>query len=182
MSDKKSNLIDLGRISTVFGVKGWLKVQSYTEPRENLLEHKTWWLKTRHGVKSVEIDQGRIHGSHGDTLVVHIKGLDDCELAKEYSQITIAVERNQLPELDDSDFYWHELEGLNVISVYEGQSYHFGVVSKLMETGANDVLVVSASDESMDARERLVPYVPEQYIKSIDLDARLITVEWDPEF
>lgn len=182
MSEKKSNLIDLGQIATVFGVKGWLKVQSYTEPRENLLQHKTWWLKTRHGVKSVEIDQGRPHGSHGQTLVVHIKGLDDCDLAREYSKVTVAVERDQLPDLDDDEFYWHQLVGLQVISEYDGQNYDFGVVKKLIETGANDVLVVSASEGSMDSRERLVPYVPEQFIKTIDLDAGLITVEWDPEF
>lgn len=182
MSEKKSNLIDLGRITTVFGVKGWVKIQSYTEPRENLLQHKTWWLKTRHGVKSVEIDQGRPHGSHGQVLVAHIKGVDDCDLAREYCQVTVAVERDQLPELDDSEFYWHQLVGLQVVSDYEGQSYDFGVVKKLMETGANDVLVVAASDGSLDERERLIPYVPDLYIKTIDLDAGQILVEWDPEF
>ena len=94
----------------------------------------------------------------------------------------VAVERDQLPELDADEFYWHQLEGLQVISEYEGQSYDFGVVQKLIETGANDVIVVSASDGSIDTRERLVPYVPEQFVKGIDLENGVITVEWDPEF
>ena len=182
MSTKKSNLVDLGRITTVFGVKGWVKVQSYTEPRENLLQYKTWWLKTRHGVKSIEVDQGRTHGSHGQVLVVHIKGVDDCDLAREYCQVSVAVELDQLPELDDSEYYWHQLEGLQVVSDYDGQRYEFGRVKGLLETGANDVLVVSACEGSIDDRERLVPYVPEQFVKSIDLQAGLIVVDWDPAF
>jgi len=176
---KRSNLISVGRITGVFGVKGWVKVKSSTEPAEQILQYSPWWLKTRHGVKPVEIDD---HQQHNTGLVVHIKGVDDRDEAAAYTLVDIAVERSQLPELDTGDYYWHQLIGLSVISEYQGAEYTLGVVDKLLETGANDVLVVKANDASMDDRERLVPYVPDVYVKAIDLEAGSIRVEWDPEF
>lgn len=178
-NSSRSNLVSVGRIGTVFGVKGWLKVQSNTEPAERILDYNPWWLKTRHGVKKVEIDEGK---PHGNMFVVHIKGLDDRELAREFCQVDIAVERDQMPELAEGEFYWHQLQGLVVISEYEGQTSRLGTVQRLLETGANDVLVVQGDAESVDQRERLVPYVPEQFIKSIDLAAGEVIVDWDPEF
>ncbi len=176
---KKSNLVNAGQITTVFGVKGWLKVHSHTDPVESLLDYPTWWLKTSHGVKEVEITEGR---PHGPGLVVHIKGIDDRDKARELSKVTIAIERDQMPDLGDGEFYWHQLVGLKVYSDYEGQSFFFGTVDKLLETGANDVLVVKACDGSMDDSERLIPYVPEQFITDIDLDKEEIRIAWDPEF
>lgn len=176
---KKSNLVSVGRITTVFGVKGWLKVHSNTEPAESILDYNPWWLKTRHGVKQVEIDEGR---PHGNAFVVHIKGLDDRDLARDYCQVDIAVERDQMPELADGEFYWHQLEGLEVISDFEGRSIRLGKVQRLMETGANDVLVIKGDADSVDQDERLIPYVPEQFVKSIDLVAGEIIVDWDPDF
>ena len=175
----KSNLVNVGRITTVYGVKGWVKIHSNTEPRENILQYQPWWLKTRHGVKPVEIDAGR---QHGQGIVAHIVGVDDRDKAREYCQIDIAVERDQLPALEDDEYYWHQLEGLTVISEFDGNEYNLGEVSKLIETGANDVLVVKGKETSLDRNERLLPYVPGQFIKSIDLDAGEIRVDWDPEF
>ncbi len=176
---KKSNLVNIGRVTTVFGVKGWLKVHSNTEPPERILDYSPWWLKTRHGVKKVEIDDGRPHGT---AFVVHVKGLDDRELARDYCQVDIAVELDQIPTLDEGEFYWYQLHGLHVVSEYAGQSVNLGVVQRLMETGANDVLVVQGDVDSVDQRERLIPYIPELYVKSVDLVAGKMVVEWDPEF
>lgn len=178
-NDKQSNLVNIGRVMTVFGVKGWLKVYSNTEPPERILDYNPLWIKTRHGVKKVEIDAGR---PHGPAFVVHIKGLDDRELAREYCQSDIAVELDQIPQLEDGEFYWYQLHGLVVISEYDGQSVRLGTVQRLMETGANDVLVIQGDAESVDQRERLVPYVPGQYVKSVDLVAGTMIVDWDPEF
>lgn len=176
---KRSNLVDVGRITTVYGIQGWVKIHSYTEPRENILQYNPWWLKTQHGVKAVEIDASR---PHGQGLVAHIKGVEDRDLARQYCQVNIAVERDQLPALEAGEYYWSQLEGLAVISEYDGQTYQLGKVVKLMETGANDVLVVKGDSDSLDQQERLVPYVPEQFIKSIDLEAGEIRVDWDPDF
>lgn len=179
MSAKSSNLVNVGRITAVFGIKGWVKVHSYTEPQDNLFSYDPWWIKTKHGVKQIEIDEAR---PHGDSYVAHIKGVDDRDLAATYTAADIAVERDLLPELDDGEFYWNQLEGLVVKTCYEGQTQRLGVVSKIMETGANDVLVVQGDAQSIDQRERLIPYVPDQFVLSVDLTTKEILVDWDPAF
>ncbi|MYM62927.1 ribosome maturation factor RimM [Pseudomaricurvus sp. HS19] len=176
---KSSNLVDVGRIGTVYGVKGWLKIHSDTEPQENLFSYSPWWLKTRHGVKAVKIDEYR---PHGKGWVAHIEGLDDRDEAHALGSVTIAVERAQLPNLEDGEFYWHQLEGLRVISDFEGQGTRLGVVQRILETGANDVLVVKGDADSVDQGERLIPYVPGQFVTKVDLDAGEIHVDWDPAF
>jgi len=175
----RSNLVDVGRIATVFGVKGWVKIISDTQPMENIFSYGALWLKTKHGVKAIEVDEYR---PHGKGLVAHIKGLDDRDEAQALSRTTIAVERSQMPVLDTGDYYWHQLEGLKVVTEYNGQSSVLGRVAELMETGANDVLVVKADANSIDDTDRLIPYVPEQYVTGVDLAAGQITVDWDPEF
>ncbi len=179
MATKQSNLVNVGRITTVHGVKGWVKVHSSTEPVENILQYQPWWLKTRHGVKAVEVVDGRLHGQG---LIVQLKDIDDRDQAREICQIDIAIEREQFASLDSGEYYWHQLIGLRVISEFEGRVLDFGRVEKLIETGANDVLVVRGTAESIDQKERLVPYVPEQFVKSIDLAAGEMRVDWDPDF
>jgi 16S rRNA processing protein RimM len=179
MSSGKSNLVNVGRLTAVYGIKGWLKVHSYTEPAENLFEYHPWQLKTRHGVKQVEINEFR---PHGDAFVVHIVGIDDRDEAAIYTAVDIAVDRDLLPELDEGEYYWNQLEGLVVVTQYDGVEKRLGKVSKLFETGANDVLVVTPDEQSIDQRERLIPYVPEQFVLSVNLDLGEIRVDWDPEF
>lgn len=176
----ESNLVNVGRITAVYGVKGWVKVHSYTDPQENLFEYHPWFLKTKHGVKKIEVDDAR---PHGDAFVAHIVGIDDRDLAAQYTAADIAIERELLPDLEAGEYYWSQLEGLVVFTQFEGGGrQRLGVISKIMETGANDVLVVAADAESIDKRERLIPYVPEQFVLSVDLEAGEILVDWDPEF
>lgn len=177
-STEKSNLVNVGRLTAVYGIKGWLKVHSYTEPAENLFEYQPWLLKTAHGIKQVEIDEVR---PHGDAFVVHLVGVDDRDQATAYTAVDIAVDRDELPELGEGEYYWSQLEGLRVITEYQGVERYLGKVVKLFETGANDVLVVQG-DDSVDQRERLIPYVPDQFVLSVDLDKGEIRVDWDPEF
>lgn len=179
MKAKRSNLISVGRLTGVFGIKGWVKVKSFTEPELQILDYSPWWLKTQHGVKSVEIDDAQ---RHANGLVVHIKGIDDRDQAAALTPVDIAVEKALLPNLEEGEFYWHELIGLTVVSDFEGASYHLGVVEQMLETGANDVLVVKATTDSVDDRERLVPYVPDMYVMRVDIDNAEIRVEWDPAF
>jgi len=179
MVSEKSNLVNVGRLTAVYGIKGWLKVHSYTSPAENLFDYHPWMLKTQHGVKQVEIDEVR---PHGDAFVVHIVGVDDRDVAGGYTSVDIAVPSDQLPDLDEGEFYWSQLQGLAVITEYQGVEKRLGIVSKLMETGANDVLVVSPDDQSIDKTERLIPYVPDQFVLSVNLDKSEIRVDWDPEF
>lgn len=175
---RSSNLVDIGQVTGVFGVKGWVKLRSDTQPKENILNYSPWFLKTRYGVKTYEIVEGK---PHGNTLVAHIKGIDDRDQASELARVTIAVEKQQLPELDAEEYYWHQLEGLSVVTTFGGDK-RLGRVSHLLETGANDVLVVKPDDESIDDKERLIPYLPGEFIEQISLETGCITVDWDPEF
>lgn len=177
------DLVTVGRITTVYGVRGWVKVHSFTEPMDNILQFSRWWLaaagQTGQGAgqwQPLEIDQGK---RHGKGLVVHIKGVDDRDLAAQFCQRDIAVAGSEMPQLDEGEYYWHQLQGLQVVSEFEGREFRFGEVVRLMETGANDVMVVRGGD---DGRERLIPYLPGEYITRVDLDAGQITVDWDPEF
>lgn len=173
---ESGELVTVGRISSVYGVRGWVKIHSHTEPMENILQFNRWWLQGAEGWEPLEIDSGRVHGKG---LVAHIAGVDDRDLAARYCQRDIAVSAAEMPRLPAGEYYWHQLQGLRVISEFEGGSYDFGRVERLMETGANDVLVVRGGE---DRRERLIPYLPGDYVTDIDLDAGVITVVWDPAF
>ncbi|MFD1216234.1 MULTISPECIES: ribosome maturation factor RimM [Microbulbifer] len=181
MSAERAELVTVGRLTSVYGIRGWVKVHSYTEPAENILQFNQWWLQNPKssgsgGWQPLEIDAGK---RHGKGLIVHIKGVDDRDLAAQFCQRDVAVSATEMPQLDEGEFYWHQLQGLQVVSQYEGREYRFGEVVRLMETGANDVMVVRGGE---DDRERLIPYLPGEFIASVDLQARQITVHWDPEF
>jgi 16S rRNA processing protein RimM len=168
--------IVLGKISSVYGVKGWVKVYSYTDPLDKILEYGNWMLRQGNNQTLVEVDKGR---SHGKGMVAHLRGIDDREVAKKYSGFEICVPKNRLPELSDGEYYWYELEGLTVVTT---EDVTLGVVDYMMSTGAgNDVLVVKGDAHSIDRRERLIPYV-EQFVLDVSLEAGRIVVEWDPEF
>lgn len=181
MANSSSNLVTVGRISGVFGIKGWVKIHSSTEPKENIIEYSPWWVKTRHGVKQIEIDEAK---PHGKGLIAHIKGVDDRDEAAVYILADIAIERDLLAELEADEYYWHQLTGLTVITEFNDTEQVLGVVVKMLETGANDVLVVKGDKAkgSFDSKERLLPYVPGQFVKKVDLEAGEIRVDWDPEF
>src|SRR5690554_1838604 len=117
-----------------------------------------------------------------DALPILLKGIDDRELARSYGGAEIRVPTELLPELPEGEFYWHQLEGLEVFTV-DGEC--LGKVHHLLETGSNDVLVVHATASSIDQRERLIPYLPDlpdQVVKGVDLENSRIVVDWDPEF
>lgn len=174
-----SDLITVGKVVGVFGIKGWLKIKSFTEPPENIVTYSPLWLKTRHGLKEIDIQE---HQFRSQGLILHIRGIDDRGAAEELGPVELAVREHQLAELEEGDFYWHQLLGLKVISRFASGEHILGTVNDLLETGANDVLVVQPTGESMDDRERLVPFVMDTYIKKVDLETKTMWVEWDPDF
>lgn len=176
---EKASRITAGRITSTYGVKGWVKVHSQSEPIEAVLNYKPWYVKTAHGLKVVEIEQGK---RHGKGLIAKLPGVETPEDARLYCQSDFEVEIEQFPGLEEGDYYWHQLVGLRVISRFGDQDYDLGTVTKMMETGANDVLVVKGDQQAIDRRERLLPYVPEQFITAIDLANGTLWVDWDPEF
>ncbi|MGH1485384.1 MAG: ribosome maturation factor RimM [Cellvibrionaceae bacterium] len=174
-----SSLVDVGRITGAYGVKGWVKIHSQTEPSENIFSYQPWQLKTRHGVKPVELIEWR---AHGKGYVAQVKGIDDRNQAETLCPVVISVDKSSFPVLEQDDFYWHQLQGCRVLSTYEGRELDFGVVKRIMPTGANDVLVVIGDDQSIDRSERLIPYVMGQFVHNVDIEKAIITVDWDPEF
>jgi 16S rRNA processing protein RimM len=171
------NLIILGRVSSVYGVKGWVKIYSYTEPMERILDYGEWLLNLNGQWQPITVDKGR---SHGKGMVAHFEGCDDREQARQYNGAEIAVPRERIPELPEGEYYWFQLEGLQAVNV---QGNILGKVDHMMSAGAsNDVLVVKGDAESIDRQERLIPYVPDVYVKEVDLEQGRILVDWDPEF
>lgn len=168
MSDRQ--MIVMGQISGLFGVKGWVKIYSYTEPREGILNYSPWFLKRRGSWQAHELLSGH---RQGKGVVAHLQGFDDRDQVAELIGCDIAVQREQLPGLAENEYYWSDLQGLRVVNL---EGVEFGKISHLFETGANAVVVVKGD------RERLIPYIWGQAIRSVDLDAGLMVVDWDPDF
>lgn len=169
------DLVVLGKITSVHGVRGEVKIYSFTDPINNLLDYRQWTLKRDGEVKQVELVSGRLQGK---VLVAKLKGLDDREVARTFAGFDICVPREQLPDLNDGEFYWYQLVGLKVIDL---QGQLLGRIDHLLETGANDVMVVKPCPGSLDDRERLLPYT-EQCVQQIDLAAAEMRVDWDADF
>ncbi|MBT8093136.1 MAG: ribosome maturation factor RimM [Gammaproteobacteria bacterium] len=157
----------LGRITGFFGVQGWVKVFSYTEPREAVLDYKRWQLSKKGDWQSVSVAEGK---RHGKTVIVRLDGYDDRDQAAALIGSEIGVPRDELPETDDGHYYWSDLEGLRVVTK---DGTDIGKVDYFIETGANDVMVVRGE------QERLIPFVMNKVIVDVDLAGGLITVDWD---
>jgi len=167
--DSSSRLIVLGKISAPFGVRGWSKVTSFTEPPEGILEYKSWSVVKNGSARTLKVLQGKPHGKF---MVAQFEGIEDRDAAALLTHAEVQVQRDQLPESDDGH-YWADLIGLAVVTK---DGVKLGTVDSLMETGANDVLVVKGDSE------RLVPWIENEVIVKVDLDGRVITVDWDPDF
>ncbi len=175
MSDATSGLLVIGRIGGSYGIKGWVKIHSYTEPRENLLSYSHCQFNDRGVWQTLQIEEGR---QHGKGLVARLHSVDDRNAAAALKGCEIAVPAVALPGLQNDEFYWHQLEGLHVR--YGGEL--LGRVDHLLETGSNDVLVVKPCEGSRDNRERLIPWIMGQVVTLVNLAEADIEVDWDPEF
>lgn len=163
-------LIILGQVSGSYGVKGWVKVFSYTQPRENILAYAQWLLGRDGQWQSHELVDGR---AQGPGIVAQLAGVDQREAADRLRGYEIAVAKDELPETAPGEYYWRDLIGL-AVSNTNGVS--FGRVVSMMETGANDVLVVQGE------RERLIPFRQGDVIQSIALDKQQMLVDWPEDF
>ncbi len=173
----QSDKVIVGRIMAVHGIKGWVKVYSHTDPMENIFEYQPWYLSKGRDWEEVKLAGAR---PQGKGLVVAIDGIGDREqAARELVGREIAVSESLLPRSGDGEFYWLDLIGLRVV-LPDGRD--LGRVDRLMETGANDVLVVIGDANSLDRRERLLPWVPDDVIVDVALERGEIRVDWDPEF
>lgn len=161
--------IVLGRVSGLFGVKGWVKIYSYTDPKEAILAYRNCLVTRNKGWVEAVIAEGQ---PHGKAIVARFDGVNDRDAAAGLVGCEIAVPRSDLPPANDGRYYWSDLEGLTVV---RKNGTTLGVVSHLLETGAHDVLVVKGE------RETLIPFVPDEFILGVDLDKGEIVVDWDWE-
>ena len=160
----------LGRVLGAFGVRGELKFQSFTDPVATALKYQPWLLVHNGNERELPPVRGR---ETNKGLVVTFPDCADRDIAEALAGAEIWVARSRLPKPKPGEHYWVDLEGLAVSTV---EGVELGKVSYLFNTGANDVMVVSGD------RERLIPYVNEQFIVSVDFDVGRIVVDWDPDF
>ncbi len=170
MNDQTRRIL-MGRIHGAFGVRGELKLESFSEPPEAIFRYLPLTLRTAQGVER------ELEGARGRTttkgIVMRLPEVEDRDAAEALRGAEIYVPRSALPPPSPGEYYWVDLEGLRVVNT---DGTDFGVVSHLFSTGANDVLVARGE------RERMIPFLQPDYIVSVDFDAGCITVDWDEDF
>jgi 16S rRNA processing protein RimM len=171
LSDER---IIVGRVSGLYGVKGWVKVYSFTSPSAGIFAYRPWYLRIADQKRSqsrlYEIAEHRVHGKG---LIARLDGVVDRDSAEELVGAEILVDRNQFKRAESDEYYWADLVGLKTMTTDDRE---LGTVVGLLETGANDVLVVSGD------RRRLIPFLIGTVIQKVDLESRVIIADWDPDF
>lgn len=159
----------MGRIAAPFGVKGWVKLRPDTAAAENLLAYKTWWIGNASDWREVAVAEAKVQDR---TLVARLEGCDDRDAAAALRGKLVAVPRGALPRANDGEYYWVDLIGLVVVN---GEARDFGRITGILQTGANDVLVVAGE------RERLIPFTA-QVVRDVDLASGVLRVEWGADY
>lgn len=174
-----SELVTIGKISGVHGIKGQVKIHSFTEPTDGFLKYKNYYWFYNKSWQKMPVVKNSIK-KLGNNIVLNIADITDRDEARKFQFTEIAVAKSELPELKAGEYYWVDLEGLEVYSTYNNDKIYLGVVDHLFETGSNDVLVVKS--DGNNPKEYLIPYIKDQFVLSIDLEGNQMIVDWDPEF
>ncbi len=169
MSDD-SDWVVVGRFGRPHGVKGFVTVLSFTEPRDNILHYTDWHARLNNQWQPLPLQNLEMNNKF---ILTQVEGYRDRDEVARLTNIEIAVKREQLPVLQQGEYYWHQLQGMNVVSL---QGVLLGSVSEMMATGSNDVLVV------IGEKRHLIPYLPGRSIIEVDDSQRVITVDWDTDF
>jgi len=171
MATRDGKLLVLGKIVGLYGIEGWVKIESYSEPRLRIFKYSPWFV----GSADIGVEYAGARGrSQGKGVVAHLPGVDSRDAAAALVGAEIRILRSALPKPKPGEYYWVDLEGLDVVNL-EGSA--FGKVDHVFSTGANDVLVVRDGE-----RERLVPFVIDEFVKQVDVDGGRILVDWDADF
>jgi len=160
----------IARVVGAFGVRGELKLQSFTDPVSAALKYQPWLLTHNGTEREISDVRGR---ATAKGLTAFIPGVDDRDVAESLTGAEIWIPRSRLPAPKPGEYYWVDLEGLKVRNL---EGVDLGTVSHVFNTGANDILSVTGE------RERLIPFIDGQFVHSVDFEAGLITVDWDADF
>jgi 16S rRNA processing protein RimM len=164
-------MIVLGRIVAPFGVHGWLRVHPFGDDPETWKKMPQWWLSADADAPAAKWQARGLEAvkRHGDGIVAKLAGIDDRDASEALGSCYVGAPREALPAPAADEYYWADLIGLAVMNM---QDQPLGRVKSLIETGANQVLVVADGEQ-----ERLLPFV-EQVVKSVDVAGGMIRVEW----
>lgn len=166
-------MVVMGRVTAPFGVKGWVKIYALTAQLGNLRDYPVWWLGHEGDWREMQVVVARVQGN---TLVAQLAGIEDREAAVALKGLEVAVPREQLPGAAEGEFYWADLIGLRVVNT---EQHEFGRVVRVMQTGANDVLVVASGNGNEP--ETLIPFIAGA-IRQVDLEAGVISVDWGKDY
>ncbi|AXQ13170.1 MULTISPECIES: ribosome maturation factor RimM [Shewanella] len=169
--------IVLGKLGSSYGIKGWLKITAYTDSVEGIFDYSPWLIKEQGEWREVKVTQWRYQGK---AVVAALEGVETRERAQMLTNCEIGILPEQMKDLPEDEFYWRDLIGCEVINT---KGYNMGKVDQIVETGSNDVLLVKANaKDSFGKAERMIPFVTEQFIKEVNVSAKQILVDWDPDF
>lgn len=160
----------VGRITGAYGVRGDVRLKSFTDPASNMLDYQPWLIADAGGWRELECEHVR---PHGEGFVAHLAGVDDRNHAETLKGAEIAVPADALPAAGDGEYYWRDLIGLEVIGADGGS---LGRVDWLLETGRYDTLVVRPPA----GRDVLIPFAP-AYVTEVDLEGGRLIVDWRVE-
>jgi len=164
-------MVIMGRIAAAHGIRGWVKIQPYTEYLDSLLDFRTWWIGREGGPwREVKVQQCE---AHSKTLAAQLPDCEDRTAAEKLKGLYVAVPRSNLPQQKENEYYWSDLIGLSVVNE---SGLRLGIVEYLLETGANQVLSVSGEEGVI-----LIPFVSNA-VKRVDLDSKTIHVDWDLDY
>lgn len=169
MDQHDDDLICVGHVLGAQGIKGWVRVFSETSPRENIVSYSPWLIERSGELRKVKV-KGRLQGKH---VVAKLQGIDDRSQAEALSGCQLFIERRLLPGLEAGEYYWSDLIGLTMETQ---RAEPLGVVTAMLETGADDVMVLQGE------RERLIPFVMDEIVREVDLANRRLVVDWSPEY
>jgi 16S rRNA processing protein RimM len=162
-------MVVMGRVTAPFGVKGWVKVQPLTARVESLCDYPVWWLGDAGEWRETAVGEVKVNGA---VLVAQFAGVNDRDAAAQLRGCEVAVPRGELPPPREDEYYWTDLIGLRVVNK---ERYEFGHIARMLATGANDVLVVA------ETRETLIPFIAD-VIRKIDFAAGEVEVDWGVDY
>lgn len=173
------DLIEVGYISGAYGLRGGVRVTPHSTEADALLNVKTWWLD-KPALRAVKVRNAKFHSGDVTATLVDLSDRDAAEALK---GAVVRVSRADFPELSEDEYYWTDLIGMDVVNL---QGEALGKVTDMMHNGAQSILrITPAADpqaaEDAKASERLVPFV-DQFVRTVDLQARLITLDWGLDY
>lgn len=168
--NSNNDWVIIGRFGRPHGIKGFVTITSFTEPRDNLIHYTDWHAYVRFQWLPLKVSQLEVRNK---SIIAKIEGYDDREAVGQLTNVDIAIKSAQLPVLEAGEYYWSQLIGMQVV---DEQGASLGKVEEMLSTGANDVLVV------VGEKRHLIPYLPGRSIIEINDSQRTITVDWDKDF